>query len=309
MSLILGTLMPSVAFQPLIMRNVPSAAAVTSCAAAVHQKHCQQFCSYPMFATVAPLRLQQSTMLLSTQTMQALVLNSALGAAGHIKGQRVLTLPGLWHSWALGVMLWGSLGWRGWSTCVLYMLCGSMVTKVKKAKKEALGISESAARGGARGPENVWGSAATAAVCALTSVVCPAQATLLRIAFVAALATKLSDTCASEIGKAFGKTTYLITTMRLVPPGTEGAVSLEGTLAGFVGSIVLSVYAVGCGLIGPPALIPCLLAAIIATTAESFIGAVAQDKFRLLTNEVVNFIMTVIGAAAAISLALVLRVA
>ncbi len=32
--------------------------------------------------------------------------------------------------------------------------------------------------------------------------------------------------------QAYGKTTYLITSLERVPRGTEGAVSLEGTLAG-----------------------------------------------------------------------------
>ena len=44
-------------------------------------------------------------------------------------------------------------------------------------------------------------------------------------------ATKLADTFASEIGKAYGKTTFLITTLEKVPPGTEGAISAEGTAA------------------------------------------------------------------------------
>jgi uncharacterized membrane protein len=39
-----------------------------------------------------------------------------------------------------------------------------------------------------------------------------------------------------QVGKAYGKTTYLITTFERVPAGTEGAVSLEGTLAGVVGA-------------------------------------------------------------------------
>ena len=41
-----------------------------------------------------------------------------------------------------------------------------------------------------------------------------------KVAYVASLATKLSDTCGSEIGKAYGKTTYLITTLKIVPKGT-----------------------------------------------------------------------------------------
>ena len=34
-----------------------------------------------------------------------------------------------------------TLGWRGWTTCTVYLLAGSFVTKVKKSKKEAMGIA------------------------------------------------------------------------------------------------------------------------------------------------------------------------
>jgi uncharacterized membrane protein len=36
---------------------------------------------------------------------------------------------------------------------------------------------------------------------------------------------------------------YLVTTMSIVPRGTEGAVSLEGTLAGLLASVILSAIA------------------------------------------------------------------
>jgi len=252
----------------------------------------------------APVSSAPVAMMLPTQTLQALALNGGLAAIGTAKGQRVLTPMGLAHAWALGVMLWSSLGWRGWGTGVFYFAGGVTVTKIKKAKKEALGIAEG--RGGMRGPENVWGSAATAAACALATAVWPARAALLRIGFVAALATKLSDTCASEIGKAYGKTTYMITTLRPCKPGDEGGVSLEGTLAGVAGSIALTAFGAALGLIGGRAVPVCLLAAFLATNAESLIGASAQGNFAWLTNEVVNFIMTVIGAALAMGLMLLL---
>lgn len=38
--------------------------------------------------------------------------------------------------------------------------------------------------------------------------------------------------CVRVPAQAYGKTTYLITTLKIVPRGTEGAVSLEGTAAG-----------------------------------------------------------------------------
>mmetsp|Transcript_20560 Transcript_20560/g.34947 ORF Transcript_20560/g.34947 Transcript_20560/m.34947 type:complete len:317 (+) Transcript_20560:54-1004(+) len=218
--------------------------------------------------------------------------------------QKSLTFAGLMHATALGIGLYTFLDFRGWLVCVGYLIFGSLVTKVKMVEKEKLGIAEK--RGGKRGPENVWGSAATAMVCAVGTYVLPQYATLLRIGYVASLATKLSDTCGSEIGKAYGRTTYLITTLRRVPRGTEGAVSLEGTLAGVIGSVVLAGLAWALQVlpaaadevqVAAPAV--CVAAAFVATTIESYIGAVFQDNIPWLTNELVNLIMTVIGAAVA----------
>src|SRR5262249_39630414 len=54
------------------------------------------------------------------------------------------------------------------------------------------------------------------------------------------LVTASSDTIASEVGKAWGRTTWLIVGWRKVPPGTSGAVSAEGTLAGVTASVLLA---------------------------------------------------------------------
>ena len=258
-------------------------------------------------------RLPAQPAMVSERTVVAFALNTALAGMGVAKGQKVLTplsegwKSGLAHAWALGVMLWASLGWRGWAVGVFYLVGGAIVTKVKKAKKEKMGIAEG--RGGMRGPENVWGSAATGAACALATMAYPARSALLRMCFVCAFATKLSDTCASEIGKAYGTKTYMITTLRECKPGDEGGVSLEGTAAGVGGSIALTLFATLIGVISGSAVLPLLLAAFIATNIESLIGAAAQDDYKWLTNEVVNFIMTVIGAALAAAFGIVLKLA
>lgn len=49
--------------------------------------------------------------------------------------------------------------------------------------------------------------------------------------------------------KAYGKRTFLITTLKPVPPGTEGAVSLEGTAAGVGGSLIIAAFAAATGVI------------------------------------------------------------
>lgn len=122
------------------------------------------------------------------------------------------------------------------------------------------------------------------------------------LAYVASLCTKLADTFASEIGKAFGKTTFLITTFERVKPGTEGAVSLEGTLAAVLGGFLLAMYGYVLGFIDLRGTAIATIAAFLATNVESLIGATLQDKkgWEFMTNEVVNFINTLIGAALAI---------
>ena len=242
---------------------------------------------------------------LTTQAGAGFGINTALGLAGAFTGaySKMLTPSGLLHAWALGVILWSSFGWRGWSLCVVYLLAGSRVTKVKMADKVALGIGEG--RGGKRGPENVWGSAATGALCALAALRWPQHAALMNLGYVASIATKLSDTFASEIGKAYGYNCFLITSLKPVPRGTEGAVSVEGTLAGVGGSLIIAAYGALVGLIGRDCRSLALVAAaaFVGTTAESYIGAIAQDKVKLLTNEVVNFLNTLIGGAFAIGVA------
>ncbi len=242
----------------------------------------------------------------------AIVLNTILVGFAFASPKKLLTPMGYLHAWVLGVILWGCLGWQAYAVTLVYFAAGSAVTKVGFAEKEAAGIAEE--RGGVRGPGNVWGSALTAAVCALlvwltrlTSAslagLSPGQLTqLLILGFVASLSTKLSDTSATEIGKAYGRRTFLITTLQPVPRGTEGAVSLEGTLAGVVGSLILAVAAWGIGFIPLLGILICAIAAFVATTLESLIGATLEDRLPGLTHDVVNIINTLIGAVVAIAL-------
>jgi len=216
----------------------------------------------------------------------------------------MLTPEGFFHALALGTGLWTTLGWKGWTTCVLYLFLGSTVTKVKFKEKQKLGIAEG--RGGKRGPENVWGSAATGLLCAICSVqgkkFLGIPSNLYILGYVSSIATKLADTFASEIGKAYGKTTFLITTLERVAPGSEGAVSAEGTAASIVGGALISLYGLSVGLISAPAVPISIFAAFIATNIESVLGATLQGKKNLewVTNEVINFLNTLIGAAIAV---------
>ena len=285
----------------------------------------------------------------SNPWLVAIALNTFLLAIATLAPKKLLTPAGQLHGWLLGVIIWGSLGWQGYAVVMFYFLVGSGVTRIGKAQKEAQGIAEK--RSGARGPENVWGSALTATFCAVGVLALSILGdtggilgdtggilgdtggilgdtggilgdtgkmpvpqnviwavpqdviSLLLLGYAASFCTKLSDTCASEIGKAYGKHTFLITTLQPVPRGTEGAVSLEGTIAGIVGSVLMALVSWAVGLIDLTGIAFCVVSAFIATNIESVIGATVQSKFDWLTNEVVNFFNTLIGAIAAIVLA------
>ncbi|MEH1820836.1 MAG: TIGR00297 family protein [Nostoc sp.] len=245
----------------------------------------------------------------------AVVLNTVLLGLAWISPKKLLTPAGLFHAWFLAILIWVTLGWQGYAVVMFYFLVGSGVTRIGMAQKEAEGIAEK--RSGARGPENVWGSALTGALCALgvglinsgffvasPQSLVPNPQSLLLLAYVASFSTKLADTTASEVGKAYGKSTFLITTLQPVPRGTEGAISLEGTLAGIVASVAIAFIGWGVGLIDLLGVAWCVLAAFIATNLESVIGATLQSKYTWLTNEVVNIFNTLIGAIASVLLTL-----
>jgi uncharacterized protein (TIGR00297 family) len=118
------------------------------------------------------------------------------------------------------------------------------------------------------------------------------------LAFVAALAAGGSDTVASEIGKAWGRRTYLMPTLRPVPPGTSGAVSLEGTAAGVIGALALAALAVVVGLVPAGMLVPVVAGATIGAFVESVLGATLEGP-GFLNNDVLNFLNTIVAAAAA----------
>jgi uncharacterized protein (TIGR00297 family) len=245
---------------------------------------------------------------MSNPWLVAIALNSILLLVATAIPKKLLTPIGLINAWGLGVVVWGTLGWHGYGVVMFYFLVGSAVTRIGMAQKEAEGIAEK--RGGARGPENVWGSAVAATGCAIGVAIIklgwldPGWESLLLLGYVASFSTKLADTTASEVGKAYGKRTFLITTLQPVARGTEGAVSLEGTLAGIVGGILISLVAYSLGMITFIGVIICTIASFVATTLESVIGATLQSKFDWLTNELVNVINTIIGAVVAIAIAI-----
>ena len=212
----------------------------------------------------------------------------------------IMTRNGWISAGALGTILWGCIGFLGWISVVIYLILGSLVTKVGFQYKQNIGIAEK--RGGRRGPENVWGSAATGVIFAIMIKLNILNQSILEVAFAASFAAKLADTFGSEIGKRFGSNTFLITTLQKVKKGTEGGISLEGTFASLFGSCLMSYVMLLLGIISTKEhFFIVLISGFIATLAESIIGARYQEKYHL-SNEFVNFIQTTLSSIISIFL-------
>jgi uncharacterized protein (TIGR00297 family) len=173
-------------------------------------------------------------------------------------------------------------------------------------RKQEQGLAE--ARGGRRGPENVWGSALVGCALAMLATLAPeGWRPLLLLGFAASFSAKLADTFGSEIGKRWGRRTVLITNLQPVPPGSEGAVSLEGTAASLLGGALMAAVMLALGLLaGWRAWLLVSAVALLATLLESLIGATAQRRWGWLSNELVNGLQTALAALLAIAAQLAL---
>jgi uncharacterized protein (TIGR00297 family) len=193
------------------------------------------------------------------------------------------------------VVITAGLGTGAVAIMVAFFVVGSLATKVGYRTKAERGIAQE--KGGARGARNAWANGAVPAFLALMAALAPPLLRdLLVLAYAASVATAAADTCSSEVGKAFGTRTFLITTGRSVPPGTEGAVSLEGTLGGFVGALLVAAVGAVLGLYSWGAALLIALAGLLGSLGESVIGALSGDR-ELMSNDLLNAANTVMGAA------------
>jgi uncharacterized protein (TIGR00297 family) len=204
---------------------------------------------------------------------------------------------------ALLAIVLGGIPW--FVALVAFFGVGGFSTQFRYDLKLARGVAEG--DGGARGGFNVVCNAGVAVVAivgfagaALVASAVPvsgtAVETVARLCFLGSIATALGDTLASEIGGAFDRP-RLLTTLERVDPGTDGAVTWQGELAGLTGAGIVG--AIGALLFpgGVPLAAAVVGGGLIGTTADSLLGATVEG--RRLGNGSVNFLATAAGGTAA----------
>ncbi len=231
---------------------------------------------------------------LGFRLLMAAVVNAAL--AGTAYAVKTVNLSGVAGGFLVGFTIYAFLDWEGYMLLLAFFVIGSACTKFGYKSKAAAKIAQEG--GGRRGARHALANAGVATACALFAALTD-HPILFGLAFAGAFATAASDTSSSEIGQVLGRRTFLLTNFRPVPRGTEGAVSVEGTLAGVIASAVIGALGALVGLYPWLGVVPIVIAAFVGTTFESLVGA-ALEKRQLLDNEALNFLNTLVGALVAV---------
>lgn len=187
-------------------------------------------------------------------------------------------------------------GWGGFAgLCAVFMLTWA-ATRFGYARKQSLGTAE--ARSG-RTALQVLANLGVAAICAVGFAISRNFRFLLAVG--AALAEAAGDTVSSEVGQAVGGTPLLVTTWRRVKSGTDGAVTVPGTMVGVGAAIIAAAIYAFAERIGRGGLATCIIGGILGTICDSILGATIERK-GLIGNNTVNFLSTLVAAGVAFAL-------
>jgi uncharacterized protein (TIGR00297 family) len=237
---------------------------------------------------------------------------------------KYLTQSGGVTAFILASILYGFGGWK-WTVPILtFFVLSSILSKLGKHKTE--NIFE---KGSQRDHTQVLANGGIPALFLILQVLHPEPA--FYFAHLGALAAATADTWATEIGMRIGQRPRLITTMKKVPAGTSGGITLGGSIGAFLGALILAFS-------GLPYLFPLLFthisavlivisfSGLTASFVDSLLGATLQVQYRCpvcqkitekkfhchqknsdiyrgtkwMTNDMVNFFNTLAGATLAV---------
>jgi uncharacterized protein (TIGR00297 family) len=228
---------------------------------------------------------------LTGHVLASLAVTALLAALAYALG--MVSRGGALGGLAVGAAIYYCLGPPGFAVLALFVVGGSLLTRLGYGRKRRAGTAE--AGGGRRSARNALANAGVATLCALLAALTSLDA--FAAAFVASLGAAFADTAESEVGQLYGRAPRLITSMRRVPPGTDGAVSWPGTLAGLAAATLTAALGYALGMVeGAASLSFVALAGFLGTIVDSLVGALAPRA----GNELTNVLCTLVAAALAL---------
>ncbi|HYS53499.1 MAG TPA: DUF92 domain-containing protein [Thermoanaerobaculia bacterium] len=228
-----------------------------------------------------------------------IALNTILAIVGY--GLRTVDLSGFITGWLLGTIVILGGGPPMYVALLAFFIVGTACTRLGYARKARAGLAQE--KGGRRGAGHAFANVGVAAICSVA--VWRGLGLVPLFMGITSLATAAADTAGSEVGQLIGRRAFHPLTFRRVERGTDGAMSLEGTLAGVLGALIvaiagtaMAVHHIRPAFIGTVtidkarAIAVVTISAILGSYIESVIGSLTKN----VNNHVMNFLNTAIGA-------------
>lgn len=238
-------------------------------------------------------------------TLLGLVLSFAFSFAAF--SFRRLSLDGMFAAMVTGTFVFGLGGWPATAVVLLFFISSAAISGRWKLSKADM--PNEARRDGFQ----VWANGFWLVVCLILAVIF--NAPIFIIGAMAVVATAAADTWATELGSKKDNATYLLTDFTTVDPGTDGGVSIKGTVAAFGASALIAVTSIYVFSLHFYVFLCIFAAGFLGSLVDSYFGATFQRNNSSvilpvlhstisIDNNMVNAISTGIGALLAITLSL-----
>lgn len=208
--------------------------------------------------------------------------------------KRKLTIAGSVTGLIVGVLVYTGCGSTALALLIVFFISGTVVTQIGFRQKQNYGMAERDK--GRRTAGQVLANGGLAALLSAMAILMPGQSSVFLLMTAGSLAAATADTLSSELGTLYGRRFYNILTLRKDQRGLDGVVSIEGTLIGIAGAILIALlYALGTDWnLNFPRIV---IAGTAGNLVDSILGAALERK-NLIKNNWVNFLNTLTGALA-----------
>lgn len=193
-------------------------------------------------------------------------------------GAGYLTLDGLFSATAAGTIVFGIGDWAAASVLIFFFVSSALIT----GRREDYSY-EGVRRTGMQVWANGWSLVFLFIIAALL------QAEVFIIGGLAALAVATADTWATELRSTDPNSTYLITSFEKVPPGTNGGMSVKGTLWGIMGALIISILSKYVFLLSFPVFLCIFIGGFFGCLVDSYFGATIQRNNKLVSIPLFNW--------------------
>lgn len=233
-----------------------------------------------------------------------------------------------------GTLTFGFGGWAWGGILIAFFISSSALSHVRQREKQQI-TGEKFAKGSRRDIWQALANGGPGALLALIYGLAGAPGALLAC-FCGIMATTTADTWATELGVLSPRPPRLITSGRVMAPGTSGAVSALGLAASLAGGLFIGIVAATLSLAERGAWQPALILAgalggLAGSLADSLFGATLQALYRTpgggeterpsgaggahqlarglrwVNNDVVNLLSSLVGGAVALAYVLVVH--